>query len=308
MEIFDSAGTHDVITRLCVSRNVANLYAKPDTNSEVVSQAVLGEFLTVDRKEGEFYLVQTDDFYSGWVRERAVVNIGGGNIIGVTYRPIAVLFAEVYKEPNSAEEIITRLPIGARVAVLPERVEAFQHIMLPDLTDGWVLRFALGTEFNLSKLRRTQWDVGSQRAELVLGIGNDAVAVGKRLIGTPYLWGGKSTFGIDCSGYTQLCYRIGAGINLLWADPRFESVFDGKSLADKPAFQNGDLLFFGTRNGRRAKVTHVGMFADGRILHSGGGIGVVWQTFDELTYASQYLGARRLSTKAKSIAPQRLIA
>jgi cell wall-associated NlpC family hydrolase len=288
---------------LVVCRNVANLYAAADTNSEVVSQALLGETLTVQDKQGDFYFVRTvDDFYSGWIRAIAVAQTAG-DITGYTYRPIGLTLAEVYAQPNAAEEIITRLPLGSRVAVLPERIEAFQRVMLPDLSEGWVLRFALGGMLDVAKLRRTNWAHPEDRSAIIDKIGEDAVAVGRRLIGTPYLWGGKSAFGIDCSGFTQLCYRYGGGIQLLrdarlqFADPRFAAIQANKTLKDKPKFQDGDLLFFG----KEGRVTHVGMAAQGRIMHSAGGIGTVWQRFDELSCANEYLGARRLSKRAKTL-------
>lgn len=294
--------------RLLVATNVANLYAAPSTNAEVVSQAVLGESLTVERTEGEFHFVHTNDLYRGWVREMCVVRYAG-DMTGYAYRNVCVLLAEVYTLPNASEEIVTRLPLGARVAVLPERVEAFQKIMLPDLTEGWILKFALQGEYDVAKARTKHWTASNARAHVVTRIGEDAVAVGKRLLGTPYLWGGKSPFGIDCSGFTQLCYRLGGGISLLrdaslqFRDKRFVPVAESVSLLDVIAgrpnpFKDGDLLFFGTGE----KITHVGMLAGGRMMHSAGGLGVVWQPLAALSCAKDFVGARRLSRKAASIA------
>jgi cell wall-associated NlpC family hydrolase len=295
-------------TRLLVATNVANLYAAPSTNAEVVSQAVLGEVLTVEQSEGVFHFVHTKDLYRGWVRQRCVVRYVG-DITGYAYRNICVLFAEVYAKPNASEEIVTRLPLGARVAVLPERVEAFQKIMLPDLTEAWVLKFALQGEYDITKARTKHWTETRARRQTVARIGEDAVEVGKRLIGTPYLWGGKTPFGIDCSGFTQLCYQLGGGVSLLrdaslqFRDKRFVPIAETVSLLDVAAgsanpFEDGDLLFFGSGD----KITHVGMVAHGRVMHAAGGLGVVWQPFSELAYAKDFIGARRLSRKCKTLA------
>lgn len=87
----------------------------------------------------------------------------------------------------------------------------------------------------------------------------------QKFLGTPYLWGGRNIFGIDCSGFVQLCARA-AGKQL----PRDASqqVQEGELVYFLPEIQPGDLAFFGNEDGH---IIHVGMMLDTeRIIHASG--------------------------------------
>ena len=88
---------------------------------------------------------------------------------------------------------------------------------------------------------------------------------GQKFLNAPYLWGGRNIFGIDCSGFVQLCARA-AGKQL----PRDASqqVNEGELVYFLPEIQPGDLAFFGNEDGH---IVHVGMMLDNeRILHASG--------------------------------------
>ncbi len=87
----------------------------------------------------------------------------------------------------------------------------------------------------------------------------------QKFMDTPYLWGGRSIFGIDCSGFVQLCAR--AAGKLLPRDAS-QQINEGELVYFLPEVQPGDLAFFGNENGQ---IVHVGMMLDTeRILHASG--------------------------------------
>ncbi len=91
------------------------------------------------------------------------------------------------------------------------------------------------------------------------------IANAKKLLGVPYLWGGRTVMGIDCSGFVQLCARS-AGLIL----PRDASqqAQCGEVVYFLQETQPGDLAFFGNDEGR---ITHVGiLFGDEQIIHASG--------------------------------------
>lgn len=112
------------------------------------------------------------------------------------------------------------------------------------------------------------------------------VDLAKDYINTPYLWGGKSPFGIDCSGLTQTVYRI-FDYNL----PRDASdQFEHGTEIQFDHIEAGDLAFFENKAG---KITHVGILdGEGKIIHASGHVrtdritpqGIIHSKSDELTH------------------------
>lgn len=108
----------------------------------------------------------------------------------------------------------------------------------------------------------------------------------RSLIGVPYVYGGTSRSGFDCSGFTQYVYK-GSGITL----PRTSSSqYDVGSSIKRAQLQEGDLVFFATYN---SGPSHVGVYIGGESFIHASNSGVTTSSLNESYYAGRYLGARR---------------
>jgi len=274
-----------------VAQNVVGMYRDPETSSELVSQAIFGDTVQSLGAEGRFTHVRTADHYEAWVLTRWLSP--HDDAADYVHTTIAPLFAAVVSQPEHSAEIVTRLTVGSRVILGRERVRGdYVPLRMPGGHLGNIsLTFEHGAEeFSLAGAL-------SGRAIAVEALGEHLTLAAKQLIGTPYLWGGTTPFGLDCSGFTQLVYRIN-GIQLLRDahlqidDHRFGTV-DSDGGLDNSALAPGDLLFFGKTD---HKITHVGMaMGDATFIHSAGsGRGVAISPCSDPEFKSSYAGARRL--------------
>jgi lipoprotein Spr len=109
-------------------------------------------------------------------------------------------------------------------------------------------------------------------------------------INTPYLWGGTSKRGIDCSAFIQTVYYQALGVTLPRTSLEQSSV--GETI-EKSELKFGDLVFFDTM--RKGRVTHVGMYlGNGFFAHSGSRTGVAVASLEDEFYTRTYLKARRV--------------
>lgn len=107
-------------------------------------------------------------------------------------------------------------------------------------------------------------------------------------MGVPYVWGGVSPSGFDCSGFTQFVLKKN-GISI----PRVTSDQYGAGVAvSKSNLRVGDLVFFTTY---KAGPSHVGFYlGDGKFIHASSSKGVTISSLDSSYYSSRYIGARRV--------------
>ena len=213
----------------------ASLKAAPDDGAEQASQLLFGETFTVyDEAAGWAWGQNASDGYVGYLRASALT----ADNHAPSHRVVA-LRSFLYPGPTLKRPPLDVLSLTSLVTVAGEAENGY----LPLATGGWV--FAR----HLAPLGRAE---------------PDYVATALRLLETPYLWGGRSSLGIDCSALVQIALAA-AGV----AAPRDSDMQRGEvgvSLGPVPAdgagvaFQRGDMVFF---------PGHVGIMLDGeRLVHA----------------------------------------
>ncbi len=264
-----------------VVRAVENMYSAPAFDKDVVSQALLGQVVGVLETRGAFRRIETPDRYRGWIPSGALLSYPGPAVPRyASAGPVAevvTLMANVYREASvtSARPRI-QAPLGARLEVTGASAkEGWHRVRLPTGESG----FVLAGDVRLG-------DAAEKRER---GTEKDLIATARRFLGVPYLWGGMTAHGVDCSGYVSLVYRVNGFDLLRDADLQF----DDPSLlkVERGDLRPGDLVFFGKK-----KPTHVGLYVgEGRFLSATTHrVPIVQESgLDEEHWSDIYLGARR---------------
>lgn len=247
---------------------VANMYSHPSDKSDVVSQAIYGSNVKLLVAKGEWSRIQTSDRYRGWVPSRHLRTLLVGQGYAITGPTVQVdsLFASVYVEPDvTRHKPIVTVPFETKLEIVPPldakkeagkstasqaknskakaSPEGWLEVWLPDLRNAWI----------------QTGDVISDPKPLSIP---ESIELGKRFLGIPYLWGGRSSFGFDCAGFTQMLVRA-RGINMP-RDADQQAAWNGVTAIQRGDLQAGDLLFFGSS---AKNITHTGMYiGDGQFI------------------------------------------
>jgi SH3-like domain-containing protein len=232
-----------------VAKPVINMYAKPLVESEVVSQAIYGTGVQLLKQQEDWISIRSADGYEGWVEASGLKALqAGGYAAEGKLVQVAGLSVNVYRDPSVTHHApLLQLPWEARLEAAPgaaEESERWLRVRLVDGQLGWVQRGDL------------------RQASSPLSI-DETIALAQRFMGITYTWGGVSSFGFDCSGFTQMLMRQ-RGI-LMPRDADVQAAWSGLVAVERKDLKAGDLLFFGAD---AAHITHTGMYiGNGEFIH-----------------------------------------
>ncbi|MEX0883594.1 MAG: C40 family peptidase [Cyclobacteriaceae bacterium] len=275
-------------TMALVTNSVANLRSEAKHSAELSTQALLGTPLNLLKKMGSWYLVQTPDRYISWVDASAIQLLDQDKMNEWTGKPklmVTEMTSYVYEDINFAT-LVSDLTAGNVLELLNES-DGDYHVRLPDGRSGFVSKTdALPYEI-WKNTRNTNEE--------------NLVKTAKNMMGVPYLWGGTSTKGVDCSGFTKTIFFLNG---MIIPRDASQQIREGEEVdRDKnwDKLEIGDLLFFGVpaTDSTSERVVHVGMWIGNRsFIHSRGRVRISSldpkdENYDEYEY-NRYLRTKRI--------------
>ncbi len=239
------------------STSVADVRRAPSHASELVTQLVCGDAVTPLKQEGDWFLVRLDDSYIGWVRSwylKGFTRVAFDALDARIRHRVRDNVIQILEAPEENALPVCDAVVGTPIAAEPCPRRGWRRVTLPDGKEG----FARGRGLEGRS-------VGSRVSR------GDLAATGLRFIGIPYVWGGTTPKGFDCSGLTQRIFRLHG--NVIPRDSDLQAGFGRRKTAGAvDDLCTGDLLFFGKS---AARITHVGMYlSNGLFLHAYGHVRV----------------------------------
>jgi hypothetical protein len=277
--------------QFAIAKNsVINIRSASKHSAELGTQALLGMSLKVLDKEGDFYQIQTPDKYISWVDKGGIVRMNNESfdVWNASKKVIFTdIFGFIYKEKSTENGIISDISLGGIVQYIKEDA-LFYEIKMPDNSLGFI--------------KKNDAEIYENWLQTVVSSTENIEKIAKKMEGFPYLWGGTSAKGMDCSGFTKMVYLMNG-----FVIPRDASqqINVGKTVDKNLNFldlEKGDLLFFGKKasENSKQKVTHVGIWLGNNkqeFIHASGNVHIssmdaTQPHFDELN-KNRYLGSKR---------------
>jgi hypothetical protein len=227
-----------------VAGSIVDIHRDPDPSAELVTQALMNTPIIVGEVSGDWTYVTLPD-YSGWMVtseiETPIVRgyCEGEGTCGVALPysiVVTVPCAKLYQSADSDKiqgEVYLSTVLPYIDLAHPQRL----RVALPGGAEGWLARADVAVRRNTELFPQQELSVVTAYASAFLGV--------------PYLWGGTSWRGVDCSGLVQLCYRMGGYVLPRDAEIQYAVL---PHAIKREHMQAGDLLFFG-----RKQITHVAL-------------------------------------------------
>ncbi len=227
------------------------MYSSAGEDSDVVSQAVLGSNVEILEEMSSWAKVRTNDQYTGWMRlqdARPFPSHRSGYATSGQLAQVSSVTANLYRETDvTLHRPLLTISFETRLEIVGQGHvdgDGWLQVRLPDQRIAWI--------------QAGDVDLAPRKLSI-----EESIALGRRFLGLTYLWGGRSSFGYDCSGFTQMLVRS-RGI-IMPRDADLQAAWMGAVPIDRRKLRAGDLLFFGSDAGH---ITHTGMFIGlGQFIH-----------------------------------------
>ncbi|MFB2119598.1 NlpC/P60 family protein [Parapedobacter sp. 2B3] len=252
-----------------VNLSVANLRVMPRNQAELASQVLLGTTVDLLQRQDGYYRVRTPEGYIAWVSTSSVTPLAANQAKQWKSAKKIIFtadFGHSYTQPDIQSLRVSDLVMGDLLIALDQSA-GFYQVQYPDGRLAYID----------NKLARP-FDEWLSTRDVTAG---NVLDIAKSMMGVPYLWGGTSVKGVDCSGFTKTAFFMNGVIiprdasqQVLAGEP-IDILSAGELDTDK-ALRNlrpADLLFFASGNGRSpdARITHVALYlGNGEFIHAAG--------------------------------------
>lgn len=223
---------------------------EPSDKSEIVSQVLFGEHFEILEKFNQWSRIKMQyDDYEGWVDSKQYQLISEANYKQLSQDAI-ILNADLIEYITGPNNLLLPIPLAASLSFL-----------------------------NYNDINTASFDFEGTK---ISGVKNKSSIINSAFmyLNAPYLWGGKTPFGIDCSGFTQMVYKLN-GYKLL--RDASQQAKQGEALSFIEESEPGDLAFFDNEEGN---IIHVGIIMENNyIIHASGKVRI-----DRLDHLGIYNG------------------
>lgn len=237
----------------------------PDYESALETQELMGTVVEIVGEKNYWREIVSPQPYKAWCTEKGIVEMTTEQLQAYKDAPKCIftqLYGHIHENPSCKSNTLCDL-VGGDIMRPVATKGKWTQVMLPSGRKGWVPSSQIKPHKGFRSIAKGEGDSGSISDELM----EDIIATSFRLKGVPYLWGGMTPKGVDCSGLVRWSFLMN-GVLL----PRNASqiIYCGDEVS-LDSLQRGDLVFFGTpaKDGKPQRVTHIGIYiGEGRIIHS----------------------------------------
>ena len=268
-----------------INNSVANLRKNPSHSSELVSQTILGTGVSILKKEGEWYLIQTPDKYISWIDHGGIVPMSKekynnyfASDVGVFTRPYGFSY-----ETKKKIRVVSDLVLGSALKIVEVRSKHTKY-EYPDGRIAWIENRLMNS---ISSIRGMNYSI------------QNLIENAHSLIGVPYLWGGTSSKGFDCSGYTKSVYLMNGYILPRDASQQVKEGILVDDSRNWNLLEAGDLMFFGYYKDDKLRIDHVSIWlGEGYFIQSSKNVRISSVYSDNLNFddyhMAKYIESRRI--------------
>ena len=241
-----------------VTVSVGNMRSNHRYTADLVTQVIMGMQVRVLKQRGNWYYIQAPNDYLGWIHSGALELMTGSELRKWENTPkiiVTELYGIVRENPHTNALPISNAVIGSIMSVRGTS-GGWYEVTLPNSHYGYI-------EQSISE----DYSIWKENTQLT---GESIEATAKQFLGIPYLWGGTSVKGFDCSGFTKIVFLLNGMELQRDASQQVhmgEHVDPGENFSD---LNKGDLVFFGQEetDEQPERIVHVGIYLDdGEFVH-----------------------------------------